>query len=321
MPPLNVLISQAEKHAPEQARQFFKTIGLGREVDIIMGSIKRWRVGLNSPEQPIGSYLLCGPTGCGKTHTAYHISYVLHGEKKLLRIDCAEYVQDHEVARLIGAPPGYIGHQDSKPVFSSQNIAQYASPQSPVVVVLLDEIEKASDTFINIFLGILDYAYVQLGTGERVKLNNCLFLFTSNIGQQHKQAGILKKEEWRRQTAIAEIRSRLPAEFLNRLDDIITYDQISPEQALSIADLELECFKERLRTNRNIAIDFELSDEARRKILIDGYSHAYGARFMKNLIRRTIGLEIADKLADASPGKFCLRIDVDDENRFLYRWI
>ena len=242
--------------------------------------------GLNDPTRPIGAFLLAGPTGCGKTTFAKAIAYALHKSKeKLLRIDCAEFQQDHEVAKLLGAPPGYLGHRETASILGQAQIDLRASDFSPVSIILFDEIEKAAPSFSNLLLGVLDNATLTLGSNQTAKFNNCLILMTSNQGVKETTTKLnygftpTTLSEHAKEHIIREsIARHFSPEFRNRLDGILVMKPLTHSEVREVARHELQnAFK---RATVNVVVNESVID----KLVEFGYSSSFGARQIKRII-------------------------------------
>jgi ATP-dependent Clp protease ATP-binding subunit ClpA len=258
--------------------------------------------GLTPPGRPAGVLLLLGPTGTGKTRTVEALAEVLHGsEKQVLRIDCGEFQLDHEVAKLIGAPPGYLGHRETHPMLSQQKLNAVTSERSPLSIVLFDEIEKAAPSFERILLGVLDRGALKLGDNTSVNFERSLIFLTSNLGAQGMaeelgggfgfSAGRAPRAKERRsrlsRIGMGAVRRRFAPEFVNRIDDVITYAPLGSSALEGILDLQLKLIRDQVRDRiGSSGFSFELSDRARRFLLRDGTSAEYGARELKRSIHK-----------------------------------
>jgi ATP-dependent Clp protease ATP-binding subunit ClpC len=245
----------------------------------------------------VSNFLLVGPTGCGKTHLVRSLAYGLHGsEDKILRIDCGEYQQKHEVAKLIGAPPGYLGHEDTQALFSPDRINDLVSATSPIGIILFDEIEKAHTSIFDMLLGILDYGKLTLGSNQTVDLTNIMFFFTSNLGFQ--DAG--KQNQYTIANTNVSTSSEKKArrlidkffrpEFINRLSDICFLDALTQTQALKVAEYELK----RLLAYSQYTI--KVTPKVYKTLIDKGWSSEYGARSISRIIDKEILTPLTDLL-------------------------
>jgi ATP-dependent Clp protease ATP-binding subunit ClpB len=241
--------------------------------------VRRSRAGLQDPNRPIGSFIFLGPTGVGKTETARALAeFLFDDEHAMVRIDMSEYMEKHAVARLIGAPPGYVGYEEGGQLTE-------AVRRRPYAVVLFDEIEKAHPDVFNILLQILDDGRLTDSQGRTVDFRNSVIIMTSNVGSHYilEHAG----GDWALvETQVTQqLRQQFKPEFLNRVDDIIIFRPLGEREIETIVDLQLRRL-ERLLADRKIAI--EVSPEAKRVIAVDGYDPAFGARPLKRTIQNMI---------------------------------
>ncbi|WP_419845107.1 ATP-dependent chaperone ClpB [Candidatus Poriferisocius sp.] len=243
-----------------------RVVGQSEPVQLVASAIRRSRAGLSDPNRPIGSFLFIGPTGVGKTELARTLAdFLFDDERAMVRIDMSEYMEKHSVSRLIGAPPGYVG-------FDEGGQLTEAVRRRPYAVVLLDEIEKAHPEVFNVLLQLMDDGRLTDGQGRTVDFTNAVLIMTSNLA-------VDPKEYFR-------------PEFVNRIDDIVTFGELKPEHLAQIVDLQIDRLAERLSDRR---IHLVVTDEVRAKLAADGYDPAYGARPLKRMIQR----ELVDRLAEA----------------------
>ena len=230
-----------------------RVVGQSQATDSILRLLQRIEVQAQQPRRPMGSVLLLGPPGCGKTHSVEALAEVLAGgPSALLKVHCAEYQQQHEIARLVGAPPGYIGHADTEPVFTRENIERYRTPEFPYTLILFDEIEKAHHSLYSLLLGVLDRAEMNDGRNRHVDFSSCLFFFTSNIGSKESLRATtpsgfipqLAEEEAKarhfRTVSLRALKRHFPPEFLRRIEETIVYQPLRPADLKKILDLELD---------------------------------------------------------------------------------
>ena len=260
-----------------------RVVGQDRAVSVVAAAIRRSRAGLQDPNRPIGSFIFLGPTGVGKTELARTLAqFLFDDENNLIRVDMSEYQERHTVARLIGAPPGYVGYGEGGQLTE-------AVRRHPYSVVLFDEIEKAHPEVFNVLLQVLDDGRLTDGQGRTVDFRNTVIIMTSNIGSQYilDVAGVDEEVERR---VMAAIRDHFRPEFLNRVDEIVIFHSLALEQLVGIVDIQLEQLRRRLR-ERDITI--ALTDAAKRTIVQAGYDPAYGARPLKRALQQ----RVADPLA------------------------
>lgn len=258
--------------------------------------------GLSNPKRPIAAYFFAGKTGCGKTKVAEELANFF-GVKKFLKVNCGEYQHSHEIAKLIGSPPGYLGHNETKAVFNRKDVEAH-TPN----VILFDEIEKATDSVYNILLSILDKAELRLGNNEVVTFNNCIIIFTSNIGvdgviSKKKEIAFVREEitkDVEQNLLDKAMRSKFRPEFLNRLDEIIQFNTLTPDHLISILDLQLTELQSRILTNSisDKKIFFFVNDLAKKFLIKNGFSEEYGARFLNRVISKELEFPLACVLGD-----------------------
>jgi ATP-dependent Clp protease ATP-binding subunit ClpB len=267
-----------------------RVVGQDEAVAAVSNAIRRARSGVADPNRPIGSFILLGPTGVGKTELARALAeFLFDDERAMIRLDMSEYMEKHSVSRLVGAPPGYIG-------FDEGGQLTEAVRRRPYSVLLLDEIEKAHPDVFNVLLQILDDGRLTDSQGRTVDFKNAVVLMTSNLGSQW----ILAADETEASVedkVLATVRDHFKPEFLNRVDDIIVFHRLSPDQLARIVDLQLAAVSRRL-AERDILL--EVSDAARDYVARKGYEPAYGARPIKRLIQREILDPLALKLLDGT---------------------
>ena len=306
-----------------------KVVGQPSALQYIVPCIQMYQAGLNPPDRPAGIFLLLGPTGTGKTRTVEALAEVLHGSPKhLLKIDCAEYQSDHEVAKLIGAPPGYIGHRETKPLLTQQRLLEVVSPHCDLAIVLFDEIEKAAPSLTALLLGVMDKATLREGDNTSVNFEKTLIFLTSNLGAREMLKEVrpeigFQGAEPRTATEVAErlesiglaaVRKRFSPEFVNRIDVVITYrplDEVSLGEILDHHIAELQRHVHTRLGERSFEIDVTA---AARKLLLDrGASQEFGARELKRTIHRMLTQPLAALVADGEvePGG---RVVVDLED-------
>jgi ATP-dependent Clp protease ATP-binding subunit ClpB len=258
----------------------------------VANAIRRSRAGLSDPKRPIGSFIFLGPTGVGKTELARALAeFLFDDEHAMLRVDMSEYMEKHSVARLIGAPPGYVGYEEGGQLTEQVRRRPYA-------VVLFDEIEKAHPDVFNVLLQIMDDGRLTDGKGRVVDFKNTIIIMTSNIGSPLLQAESLKSDrdfDEAAQQVQNLLHSHFKPEFLNRVDDIVVFRPLGKEQLVKIIELRLEDVR-RLLADRKISL--ELTDAAKELLFAQGYDPNFGARPLKRAIQKVVQDPLALKILD-----------------------
>lgn len=312
IPIAKMLEGEVEKLVSMEDRLRERVVGQDEALSLVANAIRRSRAGLSDPRRPIGSFIFLGPTGVGKTETARALAeFLFDDEQAMVRIDMSEYMEKHAVARLIGAPPGYVGYDEGGQLTE-------AVRRRPYSVVLFDEIEKAHPDVFNVLLQVLDDGRLTDSKGRTVDFKNTVLIMTSNLGAQALQAEALQDEasfEQAREKVMEILRQSFRPEFLNRVDDIVVFRPLGEAQLEHIVDLRLKDI-ELLLKDRNITI--ELTGAARHQIFMSGYDRAYGARPLKRALQRLIQNPLAVKILD---GEVLhgdqVRIDADPLNNQL----
>jgi ATP-dependent Clp protease ATP-binding subunit ClpB len=262
-----------------------RLIGQGTAVRAVSDAVRRSRAGISDPDRPTGSFLFLGPTGVGKTELAKSLAdFLFDDERAMVRIDMSEYSERHSVARLIGAPPGYVGYEEGGQLTE-------AVRRRPYSVVLLDEVEKAHPETFDILLQVLDDGRLTDGQGRTVDFRNVILVMTSNLGSQFLIDPTLPQDV-KHEAVMSAVRTSFKPEFLNRLDEVVVFDPLSTEELSRIVDLQVAALARRL-SDRRIAL--EVTDAAKEWLAITGYDPAYGARPLRRLVQTQIG----DRLARA----------------------
>lgn len=305
-----------------------RIIGQPQAMNAIVPHVQMYQAGLCPEGRPAGVFLLLGPTGTGKTRTVEALAEVLHGSaKNLIRIDCGEYQLDHEVAKLIGAPPGYLGHRETHPLLTQAKLASVTSERSSLSIVLFDEIEKAAPSLTRLLLGVLDKASLRLGDNNTVNFERTLIFLTSNVGAQNIMRelrpgfGFEGKEKRNDddkagrldRMTVAAAQKQFSPEFLNRIDSLITYQPLSDDTLQQILDQQLAMLQKHIDTRLGSrAFRLVVPRQTRSFLLSQGVSTEYGARELK----RTVHLHLTQPLAalvvagEVSAGA-SLRVDVN----------
>ncbi len=264
-------------HMEEELKK--RVIGQDEAVSLVSNAIRRSRVGISDPNRPVGSFIFMGPTGVGKTELARSLAaFLFNDENALVRIDMSEYMEKHSVARLIGAPPGYVGYEEGGQLTEVVR-------RRPYSVILFDEIEKAHNDVFNILLQIMDDGRLTDGQGRVVNFKNAILIMTSNIGSEYiYQMNSANKEEITRQINQV-LGDHFKPEFLNRVDEIVTFNRLNKEQIIQIVDIQLEILKNRLEEKK---IKLKVTSEAKEVLAERGFDPQYGARPLKRTIQRYV---------------------------------
>jgi ATP-dependent Clp protease ATP-binding subunit ClpB len=260
-----------------------RLIGQRPAVEAVSDAVRRSRAGISDPNRPTGSFLFLGPTGVGKTELAKSLAdFLFDDERAIVRIDMSEYSEKHSVARLVGAPPGYVGYEEGGQLTE-------AVRRRPYSVVLLDEVEKAHPEVFDILLQVLDDGRLTDGQGRTVDFRNTLLILTSNMGSHFLVDPTLDLEK-KRDSVMSVVRQSFKPEFLNRLDEVVMFDALTQDQLSHIVDLQIAELNRRLSVRR---ISVTVTEEAHGWLSRTGYDPSYGARPLRRLVQRAIGDPLA----------------------------
>ena len=290
-----------------------KIVGQNEAVQAVVDLYRVFRAGLQSPGRPVGNLLFLGPTGTGKTRIVEVAAEVLFGDPRgVIKVDCAEFQHSHEIAKLIGSPPGYLGHRETHPVITQEALAQYHTETLKVSFLLFDEIEKASDALWQLLLGILDKATLTLGDNRRVDLSQAMIFMTSNLGGSEITelmtggmgfvAAMTLGEKPRLDEKVERMASeaakrRFAPEFMNRIDETIVFRPLRREQLERILEIELTIVQQRLSVTPRGHFVFRATRAAKDFLLREGTDLKYGARHLKRAIERHLVYPLASLLA------------------------
>ena len=299
-----------------------RIVGQPRAMTEIVPYVQMHRAGLAPDGRPVGVFLLLGPTGTGKTRTVEALAEVLHGsEKNLIRIDCGEFQMEHEVAKLIGAPPGYLGHRETTPMLTQQKLSSVASESSNLSLILFDEIEKAAPSMTRLLLGVLDKAALRLGDNTAVNFERCLIFLTSNLGSDAMRKQLTPDFGFESMLAPAAsagsgkldaigtgtVKRRFPPEFVNRIDAVITYRPLEEDSMAIILDQQIYALQRHIEDRlQERAFGLELTPSARRFLLEKGTSREFGARELKRTILRHLTQPLAALVESARATPECV---------------
>jgi ATP-dependent Clp protease ATP-binding subunit ClpB len=309
---LNPLLRSAESRDFEAGLRR-KIVGQDEAVQAVVDLYQVFRAGLNSPGRPVANLLFLGPTGAGKTRVVEATAEILFGDPRaVIKVDCAEFQHSHEIAKLIGSPPGYLGHRETHPLITQEALGQFHTEKLKLSFLLFDEIEKASDSLWQLLLGILDKATLTLGDNRRVDLSQTMIFMTSNLGsgeiselisggmgfapeqRPETQAGLDQKVE---RTASEAAKRNFAPEFMNRIDKVVVFHPLRAEQLESILEIELGMVQQRVLETARGRFLFRVTPEARGFLLKEGTDLKYGARHLKRSIERHLVYPLASLLA------------------------
>ena len=312
-----------------------KIVGQDLAVEKVTEIYQMFLAGLNPPGRPVGNLLFLGPTGSGKTRVVEAVAESLFGDPRaVIKIDCAEFQHSHEIAKLIGSPPGYLGHRETHPLLTQEALNQWHTERLKLSILLFDEIEKASDALWQLLLGILDKATLTLGDNRRVDLSQCLIVMTSNLGASEmnelingamgfaSQTNTLdnKLDDKMNRTAIEAARRKFSPEFMNRIDKIVVFRTLRAEHLQKILEIELGMVQQRiLQATGNNQFVFSCTPTVKEFLLREGTDPKYGARHLKRAIERHVVFPLANLVAtnQVKLGDF-IRIDMDGQNRLTF---
>jgi len=313
IPVAKMLESEVRKLVEMEDRLRERVVGQDEALATVANALRRSRAGLSDPKRPIGSFIFLGPTGVGKTETARALAeFLFDDEQAMIRIDMSEYMEKHAVARLIGAPPGYVGYDEGGQLTE-------AVRRRPYSVVLFDEIEKAHPDVFNVLLQVLDDGRLTDARGRTVDFKNTVLIMTSNLGAHLLSGENLSSEaafEAVREQVMDVVRQNFRPEFLNRVDDIVIFKPLEEAQLSRIVDLRLADLRKLLAERK---ITLELTGAARHQLLLTGYDRQYGARPLKRAIQRLIQDPLAVKILDGEVRSGdTVEVDADPLNNRLH---
>ncbi len=290
-------------------------VGQERAVRRVSGLFQIYLAGMNNPARPLGTMLFLGPTGSGKTRVVEAAAQVLFGEPHaVVKIDCAEFQHSHEIAKLIGSPPGYLGHRETSPMLTQENLDKAHTEETKLTFVLFDEIEKASDALWQLLLGILDKATLTLGDNRRVDFSKTVVIMTSNLGAREMSEmisggiGFAPTKTGKNQddneidtkiyrTALEAAKRKFSPEFMNRIDKVVVFRSLKEHHLRQILEIELKSVQDRITESAGTKFVFECSVEAKEYLLSEGIDLKYGARHLKRAIERFLVYPLSNLVA------------------------
>jgi ATP-dependent Clp protease ATP-binding subunit ClpA len=296
-----------------------RIVGQERAVRRVSGLYQIFLAGMNPPNRPIGTMLFLGPTGSGKTRVIEAAAEVLFADPNgVVKIDCAEFQHSHEIAKLIGSPPGYLGHRETSPMLTQENLDRMHNEELKVTLVLFDEIEKASDALWQLLLGILDKATLTLGDNRRVDFSKCMVVMTSNLGAREMSELISggigfapgkgaknpdsEVDQKIYRTAVEAARRKFSPEFMNRIDKVVVFRSLKEHHLRAILDLELQSVQDRIMMSAGTKFVFQCTDAAKDMLLQEGIDYKYGARHLKRAIERFLVYPLSNLVATGQIG-------------------
>jgi ATP-dependent Clp protease ATP-binding subunit ClpB len=315
-----------------------RIVGQERAVRRMSGLYQIFLAGMNPMNRPIGTMLFLGPTGSGKTRVIEAAAEVLYGDPHaIVKIDCAEFQHSHEIAKLIGSPPGYLGHRETSPMLTQENLDRMHTDDLKVSLVLFDEIEKASDSLWQLLLGILDKATLTLGDNRRVDFSKAMVIMTSNLGAREmselisggigfapgkggKAPNDTEVDQKIYRTAVEAARRKFSPEFMNRIDKVVVFRSLKEHHLRQILDLELQGVQDRIMQSAGTKFIFQCSDSAKDMLLKEGLDFKYGARHLKRAVERFLVYPLSNLVATGQIGLGDLvHVDVDDiRNKLIF---
>jgi ATP-dependent Clp protease ATP-binding subunit ClpB len=307
-------------------------VGQERAVRRLSGLFQIYLAGLNNPSRPIGTLLFLGPTGSGKTRVVEAASDILFGEQHaVVKIDCAEFQHSHEIAKLIGSPPGYLGHRETSPMLTQENLDRYHTDDNKLTFVLFDEIEKASDSLWQLLLGILDKATLTLGDNRRVDFSKTIVVMTSNLGAREMSdmisggIGFAPAKGGKNpndsdvdlkiyRTALEAAKRKFSPEFMNRIDKVVVFRSLKEHHLRQILDIELTAVQTRITNSAGTKFMFTCSGDAKEFLLKEGIDFKYGARHLKRAIERYLVYPLSNLVAtEQVKNGDIVTVDFDEE--------
>jgi ATP-dependent Clp protease ATP-binding subunit ClpA len=326
-----------ELRSPEvqefERRLLAKIVGQDRAVRRIVNMYQIYLSGMSTPGRPIGNLLFLGPTGSGKTRVVEASAEILFGNPRgFIKVDCAEFQHSHEIAKLIGSPPGYLGHHETPPLLTQEAIEQHYTDKLKMSFILFDEIEKANEALWQLLLGILDKGTLTLGDNRKVDMSRCIIFMTSNIGSaemtemlrggigftsgvSHDDASVADMDRKLYRTALEATKRRFSPEFMNRLDKVVVFRTLTPSDLRKVLDIELTEVQERIMSSQvDRQFVFRCTPTVRDFLLREGTDLKYGARHLKRAIERYLVFPLSNLIATRQIGMAdYIKVDLDKE--------
>ena len=332
-----LLDTDAKSPRVEEFEKSLRSLIIGQDpaIHCLSSLYQIFEAGMTGPDRPMGTMLFLGPTGSGKTRLVEATAEVLFGNANaVLKVDCAEFQHSHEIAKLIGSPPGYLGHRETSALFTQERLDRDITDRDPFSLVLFDEIEKASDSLWQLLLGILDKATLTLGDNTRVDFSQTIIFMTSNLGAKEMSEliagpigfapGLAAREitddldQSIHRASVEAARRRFSPEFMNRIDKIVVFRSLKHEELRQVLDVELRLLQRRINAGATEEFTFILTDQAKEFLLSEGIDYRYGARHLKRAIERLLVYPLSSlsatrqvRLGDV------VRIDVDRQTQTL----
>src|SRR5713226_5996680 len=317
-----------------------RIVGQDEAIHAIVSTYQMYLAGTNSPGRPIGNFLFLGPTGSGKTRLVEATAESLVGDARaMVKIDCAEFQHSHEIAKLIGSPPGYLGHRETHPLLSQEALNQYHTEKIKLSFVLFDEIEKASDALWNLLLGVLDKANLTLGDNRRVDFSRTMIFMTSNLGagemssilrpnlgfaaseiEKQHQNGKLDDSTTDKiaRAGVEAARRKFTPEFMNRIDKVVVFKPLGERELRKILGLELNILQQRIFNSNSTPFVFSVTEPAKEYLLTEGTDMKYGARHLKRTIDRSLVHPMSNLIATQQVrGGDLIKVDFDPDSNTL----
>jgi ATP-dependent Clp protease ATP-binding subunit ClpB len=312
-----------------------KVVGQDAALDAVVDVFQMFMAGMSPQDRPVGNLLFLGPTGTGKTRVAEAVADTLFGDPRaLIKIDCAEFQHSHEISKLVGSPPGYLGHRETHPVITQEALEQWRTETLKLSLILFDEIEKASDALWQLLLGVLDKGILTLGDNRRVDLSDCIIIMTSNLGavQMNSLAeggmGFVSSMQKSVDAAFDDkitraaqeaARRKFSPEFMNRIDKVVVFKTLRQEHLKQILELELDAVETRVKKASQTQLLFTWNDDVKRFLVREGADPKYGARHLKRAIERILVFPISNLIATGQiEDGDSVEVTLGEDGKFLF---